>query len=122
VFLAAFFTGILASLGLGGGMVLIIYLNIFTNMTQLQAQGINLVFFLPIAALSLFFHTKNKLVQWKTILPAMLCGSLGAVFGSYIASTIETDVLSKFFGVFILIIGLKEFFSKPLVRAADSRL
>ena len=48
---AAFLTGILASLGLGGGMILILYLTIFAGMAQFEAQGINLIFFIPIALL-----------------------------------------------------------------------
>ena len=61
----SFATGIFASLGLGGGMILIIYLTLFAGVPQLQAQGLNLVFFIPIAAVSLYFHTKHKMVEWK---------------------------------------------------------
>ena len=50
-FIAAFFTGLLASLGVGGGMVLIIWFTAVMGMSQLEAQGINLLFFLPIALL-----------------------------------------------------------------------
>ena len=46
-------TGAAASMGLGGGFVLLVYLSIFTNTPQDMAQGINLLFFLPIALLSL---------------------------------------------------------------------
>ncbi|GHU55967.1 hypothetical protein FACS1894132_12830 [Clostridia bacterium] len=112
MYIAAFFTGILASLGLGGGMVLILYLTLFTGVNQIDAQGINLIFFLPIAVLSLIFHTKNKLVEWKIILPAIVTGCIGAFIGSFIAGNIETAMLSKLFGGFVLIIGIKELFSQ----------
>lgn len=42
-------TGITASMGLGGGFILVIYLTVFKKMAQLEAQGVNLLFFLPIA-------------------------------------------------------------------------
>ena len=45
--LAGIASGILGSLGLGVGSVLILYLTIFLHMEQAQAQGINLVFFVP---------------------------------------------------------------------------
>lgn len=48
--IVAFLTGITASMGLGGGFILVIYLTIFAQMPQLAAQGVNLIFFLPIAA------------------------------------------------------------------------
>lgn len=68
----AFLSGIFASMGLGGGMVLIVYLTVFAGFSQLAAQGINLVFFIPIAIISLVLHTKNKLVEWKKAVPAVL--------------------------------------------------
>lgn len=110
--IVAFITGIVASMGLGGGMVLIIYLTIFTTIPQIGAQGINLVFFIPIATISLIIHTHNKLVQWKKIIPAIICGSVGVYIGSLIASNISTNLLTKLFAVFIIIIGIREIFGK----------
>ena len=46
--LAGLFSGILGSMGLGGGAVLVIYLSLFTNTKQLSAQGINLIFFITL--------------------------------------------------------------------------
>lgn len=110
--LAAFLTGIAASLGLGGGMILMVYLTIFAGVPQLSAQGINLVFFIPIAILSLIFHTKNKLVEWKKILPTILLGIVGALIGTYLANRLGSPTLSKLFAVFILIVGIKELLTK----------
>ena len=66
--IVAFLTGITASMGLGGGFILVIYLTIFAQMPQLAAQGVNLIFFLPIAAFSLIFHIKNKMIEKSVIL------------------------------------------------------
>ena len=43
--IAGFLSGLIGSMGFGGGGVLIIYLVVFANIPQLQAQGINLIFF-----------------------------------------------------------------------------
>lgn len=108
----SFFAGVFASLGLGGGMVLIIFLTWFKKIPQLTAQGINLIFFLPIAALSLCMHAKNNLVEWKKIwLPAAV-GAISAVIFSLIANKMDTSLLEKLFAVFLIISGIKEFFSK----------
>lgn len=106
IFAVSFLTGILASLGLGGGMVLILYLTLFGGTNQLEAQGVNLIFFLPIAALSLIFHTKNKLVEWKKVLPSLITGCIFALTFSLIAINIHTDVLSRLFGGFITLTGV----------------
>ena len=112
-YIVAFIAGVAASLGLGGGMILLVYLTIFAGIPQLTAQGMNLVFFIPIAVLSLIFHTKNKLVEWKKMLPSILLGIIGALIGTYLANYLGSAILSKLFAVFILIVGIKELFSKP---------
>lgn len=109
-YIAAFLTGIFAAMGVGGGMILIIYLTFFAGFPQLAAQGINLLYFIPIAVLSVIIHTKNKLIEWKKILPSLICGTVTAVFGALAADYLGSEVLGKIFGGFIIIIGIKELF------------
>lgn len=109
--IASFAAGIFASLGLGGGMVLIVYLTAFAGVSQLAAQGINLIFFLPIAAISLILHTKNGLVEWKKIIPAIFEGTAAAVVFSIAANRLDSFYLEKAFGIFLIITGLNEFFT-----------
>lgn len=108
----AFLTGIFASMGLGGGMVLIVYLTVFAGFSQLVAQGINLVFFIPIAIISLVLHTKNKLVEWKKAVPAVLWGTAAVIISAWLANKIEQSLLSKAFGIFLILMGMKELFFK----------
>lgn len=111
--IVSFITGIFASLGLGGGMVLIVYLTVFAGVSQIQAQGINLVFFIPIAILSLIFHSKGKLIEWKKIVPVLITGTIFVIIFSIIANRMDNTVLRKIFGIFIILAGLKELlFSK----------
>ena len=112
----SFLTGIFASLGLGGGMVLIMYLTIFAGVDQLSAQGINLIFFLPIAVISLILHTKNKLVEWKRIMPAIFTGLVTVIIFSIIANKIDTTYLEKGFAIFLIIAGVFTLFSKRVPK------
>ncbi len=105
-------SGLTASLGLGGGFVLVIYLTAIANMQQMEAQGINLVFFIPIAILSLVLHVKNKLLDKRPLLPSILGGILGVGIGFGLSCLIGSAWLSKLFAIFILIIGIKELFHK----------
>jgi len=50
--IVSFLSGIMASMGLGGGMVLILYLSAINGLDQLSSQGINLLFFIPIGIFS----------------------------------------------------------------------
>ena len=62
------------------GAVLLLYLRVFGGAGQFEAQGINLIFFLPIAALSIVLHARNGLVSWKAAGICILAG-LPAVAG-----------------------------------------
>ena len=62
---AGILSGIIGAMGMGGGGVLIIYLNLFTDIPQSTAQGINLLFFLPTAVLAVLYYTKKKLIICK---------------------------------------------------------
>lgn len=109
--LAAFAAGLLASMGVGGGMILIVWLTAVMGTDQLSAQGINLIFFLPIAALSVFIHRKNGLIDLKQLLPAIITGALGACAGAFAAERIGSDILGKCFSAFIILMGIKELYT-----------
>lgn len=110
--LAGLFSGVIASMGMGGGAVLLIYLNLFTDTPVLAAQGINLIFFIPTAVFSLFIYIKNRAIKWKTVLPIAALGLLGSGLGLFLTRLIDAPLLSKIFGGFLIIIALKEFFTK----------
>ena len=111
-FLAGTITGVLSAFGIGGGSLLLIYLTAFAGMTQHQAQGINLLYFLPAAAAALPAHKKNGLLEKKVIFPAILAGLCAAACTALLANRLETHVLRKLFGVFLLYIGLRELFRR----------
>ena len=118
-----FLTGVLASMGLGGGFILVVWLSGFEDVAQRAAQGINLLFFLPIAFISLIFHLKNHLVNKTLVKKTALGGLLGAVIGTYGAQLIDNGALRKLFALFLLAFGLRELFSrKPVERGKSSNL
>lgn len=111
-YIAAFLSGLLGSMGFGGGSVLIIYLTLFADTDQLTAQGINLLFFIPCAVLSVIINVKNKLVKYKVGAYLILGGLIGVAVGSLVVRLTEPTLLSKLFGGFIFIIGLITLFQK----------
>ena len=108
IIIASFFSAVCAALGLGGGTVLMLYFALLPDIPQQQAQGINLLLFLPVAALSLWFHTKNKLVAWKRILWVILCGLPGVLLGCWISNIMDVGWLRRAFGIFLLAMGVHE--------------
>ena len=110
--LASFISGILCSMGVGGGSVLIIFLTTFMSMNQKEAQGINLFFFIPCAVYSVIRYNKENLIDKKILKPFIICGLIGVGIGYCAVSFIPGDFLRKIFGVFLVIMGIKYLFSK----------
>jgi uncharacterized membrane protein YfcA len=117
---AAFFSGMAASLGLGGGGILLLYLVLALGMEQLEAQGINLAFFLPCALIALIFYTKKRMVAWRRVLPLVAGGVLGSLLGVWLAGVISSVWLGRLFGGFLLLLGLRELFGGKAERAAKA--
>ena len=111
--LAGLLSGIIGGMGMGGGAVLIIYLTVFKNTEQLQAQGINLLFFIPIATLAVIIYAIKKQIKWQLTLPLAIGGIFGAVAGIFLTDFLGGNFTAKLFGGFLILLGLKELFTKP---------
>ena len=110
-----FFSGIISGMGIGGGAILIPSVIFFCNLSQIEAQYINLIYFIPTAISALILHNKNNNIEKKIIKPLIIYGILGAILGSFLAlliKSINENILMKFFGVFIGIMGIIELFKK----------
>lgn len=114
--LAGLFSGIIGGMGLGGGAVLIIYLTVFQDVEQLRAQGINLIFFIPIALTAVSIYTVKKQIKWRAVIPLAAGGILGGTAGFWLTDFIGGNFTSKLFGGFLVVLGLKEIFSKSKTR------
>ena len=110
---AGLVSGILGSMGMGGGGVLIIYLALFSNFDKASSQGINLIFFIPSALIATLIYWRKNLVEWRIILPICIPGIIGVILGTYTSSFIETGILRKLFGLLLLFMSIKQFRSNP---------
>ncbi len=110
-FIVGIFSGFLGSIGVGGGCVLVIYLILFTEAAQRNAQGINLIFFIPCAVIGLFFHFKNRLVKLKIAFPIVAFGIIGVLVGLLIGGKLNDNLLKRIFGGFLLLISVYQIYS-----------
>lgn len=79
-----FFSGIISGMGIGGGTILIPALLFLTEVNQQQAQGVNLIYFIPTAVMALITHRKNGTLDLKTAKPLALLGLAGAAAGAFL--------------------------------------
>ena len=105
-------SGIISGMGIGGGAILITSLVLFNNVEQIKAQGVNLVVFIPIAIIALFTHKKEGNLEYKYSKKIIIGGVVGAILGSLLALRIDQDNLRRYFGIFLLVIGIYEIFKK----------
>ena len=110
--LAGFAAGVLTGAGIGGGTLLLVYLTNFGGMEQRQAQGINLLYFLLTAPPALYGHFKNGLVDKKLALRAGAAGVAAAALTAWLTAGLDTHLLRRAFGVFTVLVGLREVFCK----------
>lgn len=100
--------GFLSGLGIGGGSLLILWLTLVLQVEPLTARGINLLFFLPAAVVSLFMRRKQQRLPWKQLLPAMAAGCISAAALTLLTANLDMRILKKLFGGLLLITGLRE--------------
>lgn len=109
---AGFVCGVISGFGVGGGTLLMVYMTAVAGLDQRLAQGINLLYFLPTALAAVLFHAKHRLIDWRAVWPAALCGCVTAALCSLLAMGMDLSLLKKLFGVFLILTGLTELFHK----------
>jgi uncharacterized membrane protein YfcA len=87
-------------------------------MPQAAARGINLLFFLPSAAIACCFRWKQGTLCIKQILPAAIFGCIGAVLGTITTDIIPLDSLKKLFGLLLIGTGIRELLYKSKKQAS----
>ncbi|MBP5177732.1 MAG: TSUP family transporter [Clostridia bacterium] len=102
LFVVSAASGVLGGLGLGAGTLLIPLLTAFFGVTQQQAQAYNLIAFIPMAAVSLFVHSKNGLIKKRGLLPVILAAAAAAIAAGTIALGLDGSVLKRLFGGFLI--------------------
>ena len=104
--IAGLISGCIAGMGMGGGTFLIPVLTLIFSFAQKEAQGINLLAFLPMAIVCLIIHFKNKLINLKVAIPIVIIGVIFSIIGAIFANSLENGNLKIYFGIFLIIIGL----------------
>ena len=111
-FLCGMGAAVISAWGVGGGTLLLLVMSLFLGVDQITAQGINLLYFLPTAAMALVQHRKNGLLDAPVLGGAIPWGLPAAALGALLATAADVAALKKPFGVFLLVAGLYTAFSK----------
>lgn len=106
-----FLGGIAGGMGMGGGTLLIPLLTIFADMEQKQAQGTNLLAYIPAGLIALWAHKKAGRLDKAQSVTLCKWGIVGAIAGTGLAIFLKADLLKRLFGAFILAMAVYQFIS-----------
>lgn len=120
IFISSLLAGVAAAMGVGGGAVLLLYLTAFAGMNQLMAQGVNLIFFVPIAVIAVYIHAKSGLINYKSAAICIVFGFIGVFGGLWLTTVVSENILSKLFALLLLYMGVRELLAKDKKDPADS--
>jgi len=96
----------LAGMGVGTGGLLVVYLTLGERMSQLTAQGVNLLFYLAASIPSVLMNVKSKKLPLKEILTAAFFGLTGCFLGFWLSNSLTPILIRKIFGTILLLSGI----------------
>ena len=103
--------GVIGGMGMGGGTLLIPLLTIFVGVEQHSAQALNLLAFIPMSVVAIAIHIKNKLIDFKQVLPIAIPAVAAGVGSSVLSKLTGARALSRWFGLFLVALGIYQLIS-----------
>ncbi|MCL2859338.1 MAG: TSUP family transporter [Oscillospiraceae bacterium] len=82
----------------------------FIGIEQHIAQATNIIFFVPMAIISVAINIKHKLIKWKIAIPIIIAGIIGAIIGAEFSVKLDSPHLKKYFGIFLSLITIYEIY------------
>ena len=106
--LAGVLSGVAGSLGVGGGGILIVILCAFLGVAQETAQLTNLLFFIPVAIMSVIIYATQGKIKYRAVIFTAIFGILGAGVGYLGLKWLGGVVIGKIFAVLLIFISARE--------------
>lgn len=109
--------GVLAGMGMGGGVLTMPILVLALGVGQLTAQFANLLAFLPSGAGALVLHVKNGYVKTEGVLYLSLPAFVSCAATSFFATGMDGELLKRLFGYFLIAVAICSLFTKTLKKS-----
>ena len=102
----AFFIALLSGLGIGGGGLFTVYLALVGGVSQLAAQGFNLIFFLFCSSASVAVQIWQRKVCFVPVVIMAIAGIGGSLVGVWATGVLPEEILRKIFGAMLVTGGI----------------
>jgi uncharacterized membrane protein YfcA len=103
--IAGFLIAALSGMGVGSAGLFVVWLTVADNIPQLEAQGLNLYFFLFSSSASLIIHLRKRKILWRVVILMTIFGVAGALIGTLLAAHTDPSLLGRLFGLMLLASG-----------------
>lgn len=103
--IAIFTVAVLAGTGVGGGGLLVIYLTMIAGYPQLNAQAVNLVFFIAAGLAALPYHVRHRTINRRAVAVCASFGVIGAFLGGKLREALDPSVVRAAFGAMLIVTG-----------------
>jgi uncharacterized membrane protein YfcA len=90
---------------------------LIVGLDEATAQGTSLLVILPTALVGAYSHFRQRSVVFSPTWLVGLAGAVAAIAGSLIAIHISGATLRVLFAIFLIILGLREIFSRSRPQA-----
>ena len=107
-----FLVSLLTGLGVGSAGIYIVWLVKVKDFAQSEAQGINLVLFFLASFIASCINFDRGKINFLSLVPFLLSGIVFAIPASIVAGRINSEILTRIFGVFLMLLGTLGFFKK----------
>ncbi len=116
---------LLSGMGVGSAGLLVVWLTLTSDIAQIEAQALNLYFFIFSSSASLLVHLRKRKIFWSAIGFMIAVGSAGAILGSLLSVAVDPTLLRRLFGGMLIFCGsvslwatlspiLRRFYNKKL--------
>jgi uncharacterized protein len=100
--------GVLSALfGVGGGLLMVPFIVLTLDRGQHLAEGTSLLAMVPIALVGALFHARRGYVSFRYAAYMAAGGIAGAYLGADLALRVDSQALTKVFGVFLVLMGAR---------------
>lgn len=96
-----------ATLGIGGGIIIVPALVVVFGFEQHDAQGTSLAVILPTAVVATIGHARHGRVAWRIAAPLALAGIVGALIGARVSLSLDADLLRRLFAALLTILAIQ---------------
>jgi uncharacterized membrane protein YfcA len=102
----AFLAAILAGMGVGSGGIMVVWLTLVRSASQLDAQLLNLIFFVSSSVAALFINLVRRRLEARVVLPLALGGAVFSVGCALIARDLDPAFLRRAFGLLMMALSV----------------